>query len=189
MQYVFKLNKNLKIESNRMFVRLSVKKIVLMILFVVSVANSFVVCAQKNNNSQEWSEFSFILKPSPLGGIGIFATHDIPAGTLVFNAPYKLRIVKIKDIPEVFLQYCIYINDEECLAPERFDCMGIGWYTNHSAIPNIAKKGPIKDENGNYDPDTEVYAIRDIKAGEEILIDYNSFDEPEHLKDDYFRRK
>lgn len=161
----------------------------LMIFFVVSTASSFVLYAHKNSNAQEWSEFSFILKPSPLGGIGIFATHDIAAGTLVFNAPYKLRIVKIKDIPAPFLQYCIYINNDECLAPDRFDCMGIGWYTNHSATPNIAKRGPIKDENGNYDPDTEVYAIKDIKAGDEILIDYNTFDEPEHLKEDYFRKK
>lgn len=172
-------------KGTHMISRLSV----LMIFFVVSTAPSFILCAQATNNSQEWSEFSFILKPSPLGGIGIFATHDIAAGTLVFNAPYKLRIVKIKDIPAPFLQYCIYINNDECLAPDRFDCMGIGWYTNHSATPNIAKRGPIKDENGNYDPDTEVYAIKDIKAGDEILIDYNTFDEPEHLKEDYFRKK
>ncbi len=164
------------------------RKIALMVFYLISMMSGFIFCVQENNNALNWSEFSFVLKPSPLGGVGIFAVHDIAAGTLVFNATYHVRILKIKDVPGEFLKYCIYINDEECLAPERFDCMGIGWYTNHSDTPNIAKRGAIKDENGNYDPDSQVYAIKDIKAGDEILIDYNSFDEPEHLKDNCFRK-
>ena len=32
-----------------------------------------------------------------------------------------------------------------------------------------------------------IYALEDIKAGEEILIDYNCLNEPEHLKEDYYK--
>src|SRR5258708_27921520 len=78
--------------------------------------------------SMEWSEFSFILKPSPLGGVGVFAIHDILAGTHLFTSKFETRTMKIKDIPPPLLRYCIYTSDEECLCPGRFDRMEIGWY-------------------------------------------------------------
>ena len=91
-------------------------------------------------SGMQWSEFSFVLKPSSLGGVGVFATHDIQAGTLLLTNGFGLKLIKIKDVPEAFIQYCIYLNDEECLCPERFDRMEIGWYINHSSAPNIARK-------------------------------------------------
>lgn len=137
----------------------------------------------------EWSEFSFMLKPSSLGGIGVFATHDIPAGTILFSPNFEIRTLKIKDVPEPLLQYCIYINDEECLGPERFDRMEIGWYLNHSATPNIARKIPVSNAEAVKNiKERAMHAIQDIKAGDEILMDYNELDEPEHFKEDYYRR-
>lgn len=124
----------------------------------------------------EYTEFSFILKPSSVDGIGVFATHDIPAGTQVMTSLFKPRQAKIKDIPPAFRKFIIYLNDEDCLCPEHFDRMAIGWYLNHSDTPNIAK-----DENDR------VFAIKDIKEGDEILCDYNQFDEPDHLKDSFFK--
>ena len=121
------------------------------------------------------TEFSFILKPSPLGGIGVFAAHDIAAGTRALSGKFEPRTMKTKEIPEEFLKYCIHINDEECLCPQLFDRMEIGWYLNHSDTPNIVRVAH-----------NQVYALRDIKAGEEILIDYNQFDEPVHLKEAYY---
>lgn len=144
-----------------------------------------------------WSEFSFVLKPSKYGGVGVFATHDIPLGTVIFNQDIKqnLRVLKIKDVPEDSIKHCIYINAEECLCPERFDRMEIGWYLNHSAEPNIAKKSSTKftlinDAQDFYDKRDKhpFYAVKDIKAGDEILIDYNELNEPEHLKEDYFKK-
>lgn len=137
----------------------------------------------------QWSEFSFMLKPSPLGGVGVFATHDIEKGTELFSNRHLIRTMKVKDVPPPLLQYCIYISDEECLCPERFDRMEIGWYINHSSTPNIAKKYAVsnKDAVENIKSRT-IHAIQDIKAGDEILIDYNGLDEPEHLKEDYYRQ-
>ncbi len=132
-----------------------------------------------------WSELSFVLKPSPLGGVGVFAAHDIAAGTHLFTQPYRVRTLKVKDIPQEFMNYCIYINYEECICPEQFDRMEIGWYVNHSSDPNIVNKTQAKDPRSL--DNRNVYAIKDIKAGEEILIDYNYLKEPEHLKEDYYK--
>ena len=138
----------------------------------------------------QWSEFSFMLQPSPLGGVGVFATHDIPAGTLLFNQNFELRTMKVIDVPAALLKYCIYISDEECLCPERFDRMEIGWYINHSSTPNIARKNRVSNAEAVKNiKERTVHAVRDIKAGEEILIDYNSLDEPEHMKEDYYKPK
>jgi SET domain-containing protein len=123
----------------------------------------------------KWTEFSFILKPSPIGGIGVFATHDIPAGKQAFSGQFSPRKMAIKDVHADFLKYCIFVNDEECLCPERFDRMEIGWFLNHSDKPNIAKNA-----------EGLTIAVRDIKAGDEILCDYNQLNEPDHLKEAYY---
>lgn len=132
----------------------------------------------------EWSEFSFILQPSPLGGVGVFAAHDIPDGTHLFKSRFITRTMKVKDVPPLLLKYCIYISDEECICPERFDRMEIGWYLNHSSKPNVAKKTAASSSDSKS---RNIYAIQDIKAGDEILIDYNCLNEPEHLKEDYYK--
>jgi SET domain-containing protein len=123
----------------------------------------------------EWTEFSAILKPSTIAGIGVFVTHNVPQGKMVLPRIFPKK-AKIKDIPAEFLSYCIFLSEEECLRPEQFDRMEIGWYMNHSKSPNIEKRA-----------DGNLYAIKPIQAGEEILIDYNQFNEPENLKESYFR--
>ena len=124
-----------------------------------------------------WSEFSFILKPSAIGGIGVFAMHDIPAGTPILSRKHTVRKAKIKDIPADFRKYCIYIDEEECWCPERFDRMEIGWFINHSDHPNIT----VKDIG-------VAYALQDIKAGDEIVMDYTELNEPEQMKEGYYKK-
>jgi SET domain-containing protein len=123
-----------------------------------------------------WTEFSVILKPSTVSGIGVFAIHAIPAGTQVFVGKFSPRKMEIKSIPPELIKYCIFLNDKECLCPERFDRMEIGWYINHSDKPNISKTS-----------EGHIVSIRNIKADEEILIDYNQLNEPEHLKEPYYK--
>ncbi|HVV69059.1 MAG TPA: SET domain-containing protein [Gammaproteobacteria bacterium] len=124
----------------------------------------------------ESTEYSFILLPSTISGIGVFAAHDIPAGSHLFTTSFNSRKKYIKDIPDAFIKYCIYIDNEQCLCPERFDRMEIGWYINHSDKPNII-----------LNSERNVIAIADIKANDEILINYNQLNEPEHLKEDYYK--
>ncbi len=123
----------------------------------------------------QFTEFTFILRPSKLGGVGVFAAHDISQNTYLSFTKSSPRTMKIADVPANFLKFCIFLNQEECLAPERFDRMEIGWYLNHSHDPNI-KKIP-----------GGIIALRDIKMDEEILMDYNQLNEPEELKEPYYK--
>ena len=54
--------------------------------------------------------------------------------------------------------------------------MEIDWYLNHSNDPNIIE---IKEDYW--------ITVRDIKACEELLVDYNQFNEPEHLKEPFYK--
>lgn len=124
-------------------------------------------------------EFSFILKPSKYG-IGVFAAHDIAKetylrlfGTTENNENY--RILRGKNISEDFKDYCMN-RGNDFICPKDFGNMPVGWYLNHSKTPNAFHK------------DYDYYALRDIKKGEEILIDYNSLEEPEEAKDSYYKK-
>ena len=119
----------------------------------------------------QWTEFSVFLKPSLISGVGVFTALELSAGVRVFPK-FAPKIRKVADVPSEFIGYCILINDNECLSPQEFDHMEIGWYLNHSNNPNVERRA-----NGN------LYTIRKIEAGEEILVDYNQYKEPEDLKD------
>ena len=119
------------------------------------------------------------LKPSK-HGIGVFATHDIQAGTYLrfFSNETELTDTSVtrrkEDVPEFFRQYCLDRGDT-LRCPKDFGRMEVGWHLNHSKKPNAYHK--------NYD----YYALRDILTGEEITIDYNSLEEPEEAREDYYR--
>ena len=124
------------------------------------------------------SEFSFILKPSDYG-VGVFAVHDINKGTHLRlfgdNETIDLRsIERSKDaVPEAFRQHCMDRGDT-LICPEDFGRMHVGWYLNHSKTPNTYR-----------DDDFKWYALRNIKSGEEITIDYNSLEEPAEAREDF----
>ena len=125
-------------------------------------------------------DFSFILKPStvPNAGVGVFAVHGIRSGTkLVLNKEGgESRVLKMDEIPEILQQYTIALGDGIRKAPQAFNHMWIVWYLNHSDTPNAE----LNQKENDY------YAIRDILAGEEILIDYKVFHEPEGEKDSFY---
>ena len=125
------------------------------------------------------TEFSFVLKSTKYG-VGVFAVHDIKEGSYLRlfgdknNGCRAFVIRDKKDVLKDFEHYCID-RGEKLACPKDFGCMEIGWYLNHSKSPNAFHR------NYNY------YALRDIKAGEEIVIDYNSLEEPEETKSDYYK--
>lgn len=82
------------------------------------------------------------------------------------------------------------------MAPERFDRMEIGWFINHSPEPSIENRHGIRNSKradvAQMLSDMTVRSIhttRDLKAGEEILIDYNNLDEPAHLREDFYKNQ
>lgn len=140
-----------------------------------------------------FSEFSCELRPSPLGGIGVFATHEMPVGTRVFDQRVNGRIMNLEDVPSPLRRFCIYVNDFVAICPERFDRLELGWFINHSHEPNI-QADRLPSPSDSEDPQKLLlflqsrkhYAVKDIKAGDEIFIDYNTLGEPDFVKEDYF---
>jgi SET domain-containing protein len=128
------------------------------------------------------NEFSFILKPStvPGAGVGVFAHTDIPKDTYLRlfgdEKEYESRSIprKKNEVPEFFREFCMDRGDD-LICPKDFGNMPVGWYLNHSS----------KNANA-YHKEFNWHASRDIQAGEEILIDYNSLQEPEEAKLDYY---
>lgn len=146
-----------------------IKNLCIMSLLSISAA----IYSMNNNKNVKSSEFLLIVKPTQSGELGVFAARDLVQGTQLFDEPFDIRVLKKTDIPEEFLNYCIPLNNEECACPERFDRMETGWYMNLSSThANIAKNlnGVSKNIMDVLKANT-FYAIRDIKAGEEILID------------------
>ncbi|TSC83296.1 MAG: SET domain-containing protein [Parcubacteria group bacterium Gr01-1014_19] len=123
---------------------------------------------------------SFILKPSRahVGGVGVFALHDIIQGTkLVLHTDgYQQEVRSAKDVPELLQMYCTSLEDGTLRCPKYFNAMDVGNYLNHSATPNAHK-----DQNDSF------FATCDIRAGDEILIDYRTLGEPESTWEDYYR--
>jgi hypothetical protein len=116
---------------------------------------------------EETDELSFVLRPSPLDGVGVFCTHGIRKGTRLrlFPGPGP-RFIPAAKLAEhaplaAFCRRYGLEHPEGCYVSPDFGYMEIGWYLNHSGTPNA-----IRDEN------SEFFAGRDIQAGEEITINY-----------------
>jgi SET domain-containing protein len=114
-----------------------------------------------------------MLKPSPVEGVGVFAIRDIPKGCRqMFSQPgVNDQWISISK-PEVELlpphaqfivgNYCLYDDNNYFVPAEGFKKIDLSLFLNHSDTPNI-----ISINDGDY-----FEATRDIKTGEELLIDY-----------------
>ncbi len=114
-----------------------------------------------------------MIKPSPIEGIGVFAIRDIAAGCRdMFSkaASHEEWITvpkkEIEQLPphtkQLIETYCLY-DDENYFVPEYgFKKMDLINFINHSDTPNI-----VSINDGEF-----FEAIRDIKNGEELLVDY-----------------
>ena len=121
---------------------------------------------------------SFILKPSTVEGVGVFVLHDVDEGTRLelFQEDFQEELRDEKGVPEELHGYCLNHESGKLLCPKFFNRMDVGNYVNHS-----------KNANMVYAKDKGYSAKRDIKAGEELLANYNDLSEPESSKEDYYK--
>jgi len=124
---------------------------------------------------QDLTENTYVmLKPSSIHGIGVFAIRDIPQGcrdmfisSKIDNEQWitvpKNRIISLPSYSKDLIEnYCLY-DDENYFIPEfGFKKMDLVSFLNHSENPNI-----ISIDDGEF-----FEAIREIKNGEELMIDY-----------------
>lgn len=106
------------------------------------------------------------LKETKTKGIGLFADEAIKKGQVVwtYNPVIDIKILK-KDIPKkakaFFDMYAVDVGDKYL-----FVNIDNARFLNHSKKSNIKNLGHRKDS----------FALRDIRKGEELLINYEDFD-------------
>ena len=100
------------------------------------------------------------LSPSKVcGGVGVFSLVDILQDTVIFKPRWQVQ-VKDSTIPDEVRDYLDKMTYDGWV-DDDLQHLGQQYYINHSHSPNVA-----------YDKTTgKLYAIRDIKKGEE-LTDY-----------------
>lgn len=104
--------------------------------------------------------------PSKLGGRGVFTSEPIPAGSLIEVCP--VIVLPVEDLPIIhntFLHdyYFLWGEEDECCAI----ALGFGSLYNHAYTPNARYWIDLEQET------IDIYAERDIEAGEEITVTYN----------------
>ncbi|GAB1155191.1 SET domain-containing protein [Paenibacillus illinoisensis] len=113
---------------------------------------------------------------------GVFATVDIPKGQLIHQAPVvPYPNEDHEHVEKTILEDYVF----EYGANHTAILLGYGSLINHSYEPNATYD--INFENHTFD----FYAYTDIKAGEEILINYNGEEDnmdPLWFLDDYEER-
>ncbi|MBR2563132.1 MAG: SET domain-containing protein-lysine N-methyltransferase [Paenibacillus sp.] len=113
---------------------------------------------------------------------GVFATVDIPKGQLIHQAPVvPYPNEDHEHIEKTILEDYVF----EYGANHTAILLGYGSLINHSYEPNATYD--INFENHTFD----FYAYKDIKAGDEILINYNGEEDnmdPLWFLDDYEER-
>ena len=112
-----------------------------------------------------------ILKPSAVAGIGVFALADINKGQRNIFSNDKSEWIKVsrEEVEQLPLHsralienFCLY-DEENYFVPEYgFKMMDLVVYLNHSDEPNIISINEGEDFEALYD----------IRAGEELFIDY-----------------
>lgn len=110
---------------------------------------------------------------SDIQGIGLFATEDIRRGTLVwrfesgFDIRYTDEFVKLlPKMPREFIYKYAYSHDGY-----HYLCADDGRFMNHSETPNLEC---VSSASGIYIGD---WSLVDIKAGDELTIDYRTFED------------
>ena len=114
-----------------------------------------------------------MIKPSPIEGIGLFALQDIPKGcrSMFSKANEQEQWIpvsksEVENLPAhakaLIENYCLYDEENYFIPDYGFKKMDLVNFLNHSDTPNV-----ISINEGEF-----FEAIRDIKQGEELFIDY-----------------
>ena len=96
--------------------------------------------------------------PSKIHGLGIITKRNIKRGEIVYIIKGKVVKWKVKDLKSsLYGPNWIGYGKDSWIDPSGFSI-----YLNHSSNPNCGVKGRVT-----------VRAMRDIKTGEEITVDYS----------------
>jgi SET domain-containing protein len=129
---------------------------------------------KKDKLLQQLQHHTFaMLKQSPLHGIGVFAITAIQKGERKIFSDHESEWIEVsKEEVDALPQHARSLVENHCLFNEThyyipeygFKILDLAVYLNHSDQPNL-----ISINDGKF-----FEAIRDIEAGEELLIDYGT---------------
>jgi uncharacterized protein len=110
--------------------------------------------------------------PSEIHRMGVFAAQDLEPGEMIEICPVLLFPREEVEHMDKTILYDYYFDWTET---EKAICLGYGSLYNHSYEPNA-----------EYDMDFEsqtidIHCIKPIKAGEEIMFNYNGFPEDKSI--------
>ena len=116
--------------------------------------------------------------PSKVNGVGVIAIRTIPEGFNPFISPRDMDVVKIpsSEIKEsvaisasqkqLVKDMCVEDDGFYYLPFDGLNELGVAWYLNHSKEPNMETQDGV-----------EFFALRQILAGEELVVDYSTYGE------------
>src|SRR3989344_9064252 len=104
---------------------------------------------------------------SPIEGFGLFADESIKKGELIgIKGGHIIDWRTLKKYEDLVGDSYLQIDDDFVLAPLRKnEVKKVMMFLNHSCEPNVGVRGEIT-----------FVAMRDIKMGEELTIDYAMID-------------
>jgi len=103
----------------------------------------------------------------PIRKKGAFAKEKIFKGEIIGEETGQiLSNEEYRRLPERHTHYCIDIDDNRVFCAANFENPDSSWFVNHSCNPNIGSSGNIY----------YLVAMRDIKPGEELTLDYAMVD-------------
>lgn len=111
------------------------------------------------------------LMPSAIHGVGVFAIMTIPKDTYVFE-PDDGVLVSVETsktegltppLRKLYEDFCV-LNRDKYACPVSLNLLTPAWYLNSSKHPNMAADSRLR-----------FYAVREIAAGEELTVDYDTY--------------
>lgn len=115
----------------------------------------------------EISCMALVIRPSRIHSVGVFTNTPIHKGTRVVE--YDGPRISVEEADRLYdgapRTYLYGLDDGKTI----IDGEGLGAYLNHSCEPNCE----IDEIKGR----AWIFAVRDIAAGEELLWDYNLYDD------------
>ncbi len=106
------------------------------------------------------NKMNTIVKKSMIHGLGVFATRNFKRGKVLENC----RVIVIPKAQDKYIMHTIITNYAFEFGNDSALCLGNGRLYNHSVSPNA----DIVERERSI----SIVANKNIKAGEEILINY-----------------
>jgi uncharacterized protein len=131
-------------------------------IFAAGVATGALATLLLRRKKPRVSRGAVAIDASKVAGRGAFAQKAIKEGDIVERCP-ALEVTD-KDIGGELLNYVFYGSAEN----RRLVAMGYGMLFNHSPQPNVA----YYREDGPTGAELIIYALRDIRKGEELYYNY-----------------